>query len=133
MNEYGQHGVRTYQDRFGSWNSAIEEAGLTPNTPEDNRTPEAELLDDLRRVAEETGRTPTMVDIEEYGEYHPSTYQKRFSGIKEARELAGLSSENQAGKWSSNSRDLREKVRNSPTAEIDVDDTVPFDGGEVWD
>ncbi|WP_222114931.1 homing endonuclease associated repeat-containing protein [Haloferax prahovense] len=30
MNEYGEHGARTYQLRFGSWSDAVRQAGFEP-------------------------------------------------------------------------------------------------------
>lgn len=30
MNEYGKHGAKTYQDRWGSWSSAVDAAGFEP-------------------------------------------------------------------------------------------------------
>lgn len=30
MNDYGKHGARTYQDRWGRWSSAVEAAGFEP-------------------------------------------------------------------------------------------------------
>lgn len=33
MNEYGSHGGRTYQLRFGSWSEAVEAAGFEPRSP----------------------------------------------------------------------------------------------------
>lgn len=30
MNKHGKHGAKTYQDRWGSWSSAVEAAGFEP-------------------------------------------------------------------------------------------------------
>ncbi len=32
MNEHGDHGAKTYQDRWGSWSSAVEAAGFEPHS-----------------------------------------------------------------------------------------------------
>jgi len=30
MNDYGKHGARTFQDRWGTWSAAVEAAGFEP-------------------------------------------------------------------------------------------------------
>lgn len=95
MNEYGEHGrfdPDTYRRRFGSWLDALEEAGL-PSTPKRDRGPQYsddELLDDLRDLADELGRTPTFADMNDHGPRSATTFTNRFGTWNNAVEEAGL-------------------------------------------
>lgn len=91
-----------------------------------------ELLEELRRLREELGRTPRRSDVEEYSEHSPTTFYRHFGALVEARKAAGLDSP-EVGKAEHLAVDLRRRVRENPDAEIDVDDTAS--GGEVgkWD
>lgn len=86
MNESGPHHTATYQDRFGSWNSALETAGLEPRT----KTPDSEFLDELRRLSDELGRTPKSEDMDKHGRFGIKTYHNRFGSWNNALEKAGL-------------------------------------------
>ena len=55
-----------------------------------NRIPEKELLDELERLAEELGRSPTTEDMKKQGEYSVVTYISRFNGWNDSLEEAGL-------------------------------------------
>lgn len=48
------------------------------------------LLDEIRRLAEELDKTPTSIDMRENGEHHPSTYQTHFRSWSAAVEEAGF-------------------------------------------
>ena len=48
------------------------------------------LLDDLRRLAEKFGRTPTSPEIIEHGRYSHVTYYRHFGSLPNAHRLAGL-------------------------------------------
>jgi len=53
--------------------------------------PDVEVLQDMRRCAEQLGRnTITMAQYEELGKAHPSTVQRRFGSWSKALQLAGL-------------------------------------------
>jgi len=49
-----------------------------------------DLLDELTRLHEKLVKTPRKVDMDKYGEYHGSTYQKRFGSWKDALCKAGI-------------------------------------------
>jgi len=93
MNASGPHAAKTYGDRFGSWNEALETAGLETGTNEPNgrpATPEDELLADLKSVAEIVGEAPSERSYADHGEYSVKTYCKRFGGWNAALQAAGL-------------------------------------------
>lgn len=54
-------------------------------------TPDGELLDDLRLVAEQLGRSPTATEYSVAGRFHSSTLARRFGKWTTAIERAGLS------------------------------------------
>lgn len=86
MDQEGEYSHRPYVDRFGSWNEALSEAGLTRNTDRKRET----LIEELQRLADEVGRTPSVQDMEEHGEFSPPAYTSRFGSWNGAKEAAGL-------------------------------------------
>ncbi|THE64522.1 hypothetical protein D8Y22_12830 [Salinadaptatus halalkaliphilus] len=87
MNEDGPHSSTPYYNRWDSWNGALEAAGLEPNH---EYVSEDDLLADLRRIADEHGHPVRIEDVEEHGNYDPSTYYGRFDSWFDARDQAGL-------------------------------------------
>ena len=87
MNEDGPHSTTPYYTRWETWNGALEAAGLDSNHREIS---EDELLDDLRRIADEHGEPVRFQDVEDHGKYDPTTYYRHFGSWFEAREAAGL-------------------------------------------
>lgn len=55
MRQAGKFSEYPYYDRFGSWNGALEAAGL----PKNRDIPEEELLEALQELAADLGRSPT--------------------------------------------------------------------------
>jgi len=91
MAEQGKYSTQPYQSRWGSWSDALSEVGMKPR----NRATvsDEELIDELQRLAEDIGRTPSVTDISQHSEFSESTYMQRFDGIGEARSKAGLKEE----------------------------------------
>lgn len=85
MRFHGQFSVAPYDRAFDSWTDALKAANIPHRTP----TNEA-LKDDLTRLADKLGRTPSYDDIDTHGRYGTSTYYQRFGSIKIARAAAGL-------------------------------------------
>lgn len=99
----------TVEATFGTWNEAIEAAGLLPRPPgglpksEQRRlerlsalttiTPlqaisDDELLADLLRLAHDLGRRPSGNQITAKGKYSKDVYQKRWGSVSHAYEVA---------------------------------------------
>ncbi len=79
----------TLINRFGSWNAALAAAGLETR-PRVTRT-DKELLDALRKLAAELGRTPLSKEmLVQRGLPSPGAYQKHFGSWNAALEAAGL-------------------------------------------
>ena len=79
---------QTVIEHFGSWNAAKREAGLVPR----RFATREELLQVLRDLGEELGRTPTARDLEERRGRLPSKslYWHTFGSLAEALREAGF-------------------------------------------
>ena len=86
MDDRGAHAARTYVNRFGSWNEALEAAGFEPRPS--GRVDDEALLADLRRLRETLGQEPTSTDVREHGQYGLATYQRRFGSWSAAVQAA---------------------------------------------
>lgn len=118
MDESGPYSAWTYSKRFGSWNQAVSEAGLSPNTPP--RPSNEELLDGLKLFAEQLGRSPTGPEMVQKGPHSSSVYKNRFGSWNRALLLAGLRT-NQPKEASPEEliaalQELSEKLGSAPTA-----------------
>jgi len=85
MRQHGHYRARTYVGRFGSWDDALDAAGIDPPTRE---IPTADLIADLHRLRDELGERPTSTDVAREGEYGLATYQRRFGSWGEAAAAA---------------------------------------------
>ncbi len=80
-----------YAKHFGSWNKALEAAGLKINSEAPKSESDAELLEKLRAFAQKLGRTPSLAAVNaNENTPHGSTYIKRFGTWNKALEAAGL-------------------------------------------
>lgn len=79
----------TYVHRFGSWNKALEMAGLDINYHASYT--DEQLLNYLKQFYNETGKAPTETDFR-YNKKYPSitTYIKHFGSWNKALKLVGL-------------------------------------------
>lgn len=82
MRELGRYDVWTYQSEFGSWDEALEAAGIDK---------QQRLIDELQRVAETVDGHPNTVDMNEFGEYSGSYVSQEFGSWQAALEAAGIS------------------------------------------
>ncbi|MFC4450194.1 homing endonuclease associated repeat-containing protein [Halorussus aquaticus] len=90
MHEEGEFSPERYQEVFGGWNEALEDAGLDPEEMGSKRIPDRELLAELQRLYTELGTPPTQRDMTERGEYSNRTYQLRFGSWSNALQEAML-------------------------------------------
>lgn len=85
MNQHGRYGHSTYTSpqHFGTWNNAIEAAGL----PKNNWKPSLdELREDYQRVADKLNRVPSRHDLDTEGEFSSQTYYNRLGSSDELAE-----------------------------------------------
>lgn len=76
MNESGMFTPHAYQEEFGSWDEALAAAGIDK---------EKQLLEDMKRVAEEVGEDMTQPQMNELGRYSASMAVRFFGSWIEAK------------------------------------------------
>jgi hypothetical protein len=88
INEYEQRGIynsSTLKRRFGSWNNALELAGLSKTLV--LNTPHEELLQNLMEVWLKVKRQPRISDLtSQSSKFSAATYQRRFGSWRKALE-----------------------------------------------
>ncbi|WP_143420987.1 homing endonuclease associated repeat-containing protein [Halorubrum halodurans] len=94
MEEHGRFGASTYSSAFGSWNDALREANFELNREKD--VDRKRLLDEIRRLKEVCGKVPTANEMEQYGCFAATTYNRRFGSWNEALQAAGCEVNNRS-------------------------------------
>lgn len=95
--------------RFDSWQAAVEQAGFEPHEPT-TAVSDADLLDELHRLADEIDRIPTIPQMNDRGNYAASTYKNHFGSWSAALEEA-FDDTSEAGATVSNSELIAELQR----------------------
>jgi len=88
MRNKGKWSMNTYRNQFGSWNNALKEAELEIN--EEYSIPKNQLINHLKKLANELNRTPSLNDMREYGKWSAHPYFNKFGSWNDALEQAGL-------------------------------------------
>ena len=84
---------RAYGKRFGSWRNALRVAGLKSKTYSSKKLSDEEILELLRKKAEQLGHAPTADSLTgDLNMPNPSVYEKRFGSWSNALRVAGLKS-----------------------------------------
>jgi hypothetical protein len=84
--EFGKFSVRTIQKRFGSWKTALAEAGLKQIRNWD--VSEIEYFENVEKVWRKLGRQPRYEDMKlPISSFHPRSYDKRFGSWRNALQL----------------------------------------------
>jgi hypothetical protein len=76
MNESGAFSAHDYQEEFGSWDDALDAAGIDK---------EEQLLKDMQVVADEVGEDMTAPQMNEYGRYSSTMAARYFGSWTEAK------------------------------------------------
>ena len=85
----------TISNRLGTWNDALDAAGLK-TTHRGTKVSRDKILTDLQRVAAKLGKEyVTANEYDEHGEYSDSLVNKRFESWRAANKEAGLKPEEQ--------------------------------------
>lgn len=77
MNESGAFSAHDYQEEFGSWDDALDAAGIDK---------EEQLLEDMERVADKFGEDMTAPEMNEHGRYSSTMAARYFGSWTEAKE-----------------------------------------------
>lgn len=86
----GPHSPKTYLDRYGTWNAALDAAGLKTRHSRRNGIEDRELIIELRRLAKVLGHVPQRKEMEEQGSFSGMTYYNHFGSWQNAIEVAGF-------------------------------------------
>lgn len=78
----------TIENKFGSWNRAIEAAGLAPSTLEHPKIADDVLLEEILRLATEIGKAPTERELAAFGKFSVRPYRARWGTFGEAVKVA---------------------------------------------
>lgn len=93
--QYGKYGTSTISRRFGGWNNAIKEIGLSANEIVQQKheclEKEEDFFFDMKRIADELGKDYiTTGEYEQYGKYNRGSLFNRYGSWDEILILAGL-------------------------------------------
>ena len=122
----------TYQNHFGSWNNALQQAGLKVNQTKEIPESKERLLDDLREFANKLGKTPTAPEMDKKGQWSGKTYHNHFGSWNDALQEVGLEINKENDVPESKEQlldDLREfadGLKKTPTA-AEMNDKGPWD------
>jgi 5-methylcytosine-specific restriction endonuclease McrA len=82
-NEHGKFSASTIAERFGTWNSALKAAQISPTQEKSIDTDD--LFDNMRAVWIAKGRQPVFRDMkQEPSQFTATTYSERFGGWRNA-------------------------------------------------
>jgi hypothetical protein len=81
--EHGKYSTSTFDQRFESWEAALDAIGQEPCTSS-VRIERQDLLNDLNRVASQLERTPKQTEYDKYGEYSSDVFCDRFGSWNDA-------------------------------------------------
>ena len=84
----GEYSPRTYENHFGSWSGALREAGFKPI--QEHQVPSEQILEEITRLATESGKPPTSTEMREQGQYSVTVAQDHFGSWNEALRAAGF-------------------------------------------
>ena len=84
--KYGEFSKGTFFHRFGTWNNALEKAGLIPYTQvSGKRISDKAILQEIERIWVKLGRQPTSTDITSgVSIYSLNTYARHFGSWRNA-------------------------------------------------
>lgn len=83
--EFGRYGVTTVIRRFGSWNAAVEKAGLEKSV--ERNIPDEELFSAIYDLWAKLGRQPSYSEVQRPScRYSAKPYEQRFGSWRKALE-----------------------------------------------
>jgi 5-methylcytosine-specific restriction endonuclease McrA len=88
--EHGQYPIDRYYSVFDGWVDAIKKAGYDAAIRPNHGIDIQELIDDIRRVADDIGRSPSSAEYSEKSKYSLDAVYTRFDSWDDALEAADL-------------------------------------------
>jgi hypothetical protein len=90
--QYGRISDSAVMKKSGSWNEAIQAAGLMPIPsglpPHRKHTSDEEYLQEIIRLTKEIGKQPTVAQMSAKGRFSEDPYRKRWGSLAEACKAA---------------------------------------------
>jgi 5-methylcytosine-specific restriction endonuclease McrA len=96
FNEHGEYSSTPVYNVFGSFEELKDAAGFETG---EQKIADETLLDDLRRVAKEIGRTPPVELYQEHGEHNHKTLTRRWDNWHGVLDAAGLEPTEHSEHW----------------------------------
>jgi hypothetical protein len=92
MEKYGEYTLDDYHALFGSWEAALDEAGVTAEVPDHSnwKYSNVDVLDAIIEVAEKVDHPPTTSDMNRRGKISHTTCMNRFGSWETVLKMAGL-------------------------------------------
>ena len=117
MTNHGNYAANTYKRTFGSWNEAIESAGINKRTSS-KRVSEKEIKKDIKRVIKKLEKVPKGKEYDEHGKYHSSTIYSKIGSFSKAIESLGYEAQRKVYEDSELKEEMKrviKKVERYPT------------------
>ncbi len=95
MADKGKYGTATYTHKFGSWNDAVQEAGLEIVRQRD--VSRADMISEIQRLADELGKPPAVHQMRDQGKLGVTTISREFGTWSAALEHAGYEPNKEMG------------------------------------
>ena len=119
MADKGKYGTATYTHKFGSWNDAVQEAGLEIVRQRD--VSRADMISEIQRLADELGKPPAVHQMRDQGKLGVTTISREFGTWSAALEHAGYEPNKEMGvskeKLTEELTRLRDELGRPPKAE----------------
>ncbi len=92
--KHGRISITTVRNNFGTWNKAIESAGLNATLPgpspdsHQRKFSDDELLQEIIGLTKELGKEPSATEMAASGRHSQTLYRKRWGTFAKARQVA---------------------------------------------
>ena len=93
MTDQGSYAIAQFEEEFGSWSEAVEQAGFEPHGARSKQFTRNDVVEGLKTVANELGRSPSVGDINQHAPFSAAVVYNFFESIGEARQAAGVEDE----------------------------------------
>jgi SOS-response transcriptional repressor LexA len=127
MDDKGPFSAGRYVREFGSWNEAVQTAGIEINNQREISA--SELKTQLNQLAERLGRPPSMCEMKNKGDFSTGPYIAEFGSWNKALQAANLEiyqhREIPRSELKSGLQQLADEINGTPT-QMDMENRGPF-------
>jgi len=90
MTNRGEYDVSQFESAFGSWSTAVREAGFDPKGSQKSKYTREDVLSGLHEVATTLGKSPSVNDVNKHAPFSATVVYNYFDSIGDARRAAGV-------------------------------------------